>query len=126
MIKFKTFLIVLENNIQITVIKRFSTIKTNIVLDISKKFKNVPLVDFPLIKPEKFNLSNYEKIEKAFNQCCDANLDNNPNRYPSITAILNQTMPPESLAALKKWEMEKIKSVFCDIFIFKKFNIFII
>lgn len=111
MFKFKSIQILSSNYLQIITIKRFLTTKTNIVLDISKKFKNIPLVDFPLTKPEKFNLSNYEKIEKAFNDCCDNNLDNNPNRYPSITAILNQTMPPESLAALKKWEMEKIKFV---------------
>lgn len=106
---FKSNLIFFQNNFQIIWTKYLSTLRTSTVLNISKKFKNISLVDFPLIKPEKFNLSDYSEIENAHFQCCTCDLDNNPNYYPSVTTILSKTMPPESLAALKKWEDEKIK-----------------
>ncbi|OTF76695.1 hypothetical protein BLA29_001686 [Euroglyphus maynei] len=83
-------------------IKNFSTLRANIALNISKKFENVSLVNFPLKKPETFNLSEFIDIENAHNRCHQEHLDDNPNYYPSVTSILNQTLSPESLAALKK------------------------
>lgn len=89
--------------------KHFSTLRANIALNISKKFENVSLINFPLKKSPTFNLSEFVDIKNAHNRCHQEHLDDNPNYYPSVTTILNQTLSPESLAALKKWETEKIK-----------------
>ena len=87
--------------------KTGTTVRTTIAKSIAKNFNNVSLVEFPLHKPE--SLSDYAVIDKAHQQCHKDNLDENHNYYPSISTILNQTMSPESLKALKRWEAEKIK-----------------
>ena len=83
------------------------TLRTNIVKNIAKNYNSVPLLKFPLGRPKM--LSNHAQIEKAHQKCYKEHLDDNPNYYPSITTILNQTMSAESLNALKRWETEKIK-----------------
>ena len=87
--------------------KSKANFRTNIISAIAKEFNNVPLEDFPIGKIE--NLSNYDTVHKVNNECHTKYLDHNPSYYPSISTILNQTMPPESVNALKRWEEEKIK-----------------
>lgn len=91
--------------------RKFATNRVTIAQELSKKFENIPLTEFPLSRTKRFKLSDFKEIDKA-NQLCNLDrLDENPNYYPSITNILNQTMSPESLAILKRWESEKIKFV---------------
>ncbi|XP_075676462.1 mitochondrial genome maintenance exonuclease 1-like [Dermatophagoides pteronyssinus] len=96
-------------SVRLEFLRNFSTLRTNIALNLSKNFENVSLVEFPLKKSSTFNLSEFIEIENAHKRCHEQHLDDNPNYYPSVTTILNQTLSPESLAALKKWETEKIR-----------------
>lgn len=87
--------------------KTGSSSRTDIAKNIAKNFNNISLINFPLMRPK--SLGRFKKIQKA-DQCCLAeHLDDNPNYYPSISTVLNQTMSPESINALKRWEAEKIK-----------------
>lgn len=84
-----------------------TSLRANIAKNIAKNFNNLPLVQFPLMKPN--SLSDHSAIERAHSNCQREHLDDNPNYYPSISTILNQTMSTESMKALKRWEAEKIK-----------------
>ena len=83
--------------------------KTEVTQNIAKKFEKVSLQKFPLVRNDEFDIKKFSKINEIVTQCSDEFLDNKPTYFPSISMILNQTMPVESLAALKKWEVKKTK-----------------
>ena len=89
-----------------------SNLRLSVSKNIAKNFNKISLKRFPLAKLEDVELSKYKRIERAHNKCQVERLNELPNYFPSITTILNQTMSPESLAILKKWEAEKIKYEF--------------
>lgn len=82
--------------------------RTKVIKHLAQNYSNVKLAKVPLAKSNRFQLSNHKEIEQAL-VSINSFGDDNPNNYPSITTILNQTMPPESMIALKKWEQEKIR-----------------